>query len=192
MHHADHLRLPRRLSIVLFPFRASLYNNPRKIRRVSPPRLVPARSGAIPAGAPMWPMPVRATPCRTYRPHQMLRTFFSGQRQTRCSPALPRNSLTGKDTSMPPLPQEQTLPLPVTALLCALLTARAKNRGPGAGFFWRQMIAQYARELQKRAEARFFYARGQTLSRYVTRSSASFFLMRGPTWPATRSHHRFL
>lgn len=38
----------------------------------------------------------------------------------------------------------------------------------------------------------FFYARGQTLSRYVTRSSASFLLMRGPTWPATRSHHRFL
>ena len=72
------------------------------------------------------------------------------------------------------------------------LIARAKNRGPGAGYFGRQGIAQYARELQKRAEARFFYARGQTLSRYVTRSSASFFPMRGPTWPATRSHHRFL
>ena len=72
------------------------------------------------------------------------------------------------------------------------MIARAKNRGPEAGYFWRQQIAQYARELQKRAEARFFYAWGQTLSRYVTRSSASFFLMRGPTWPATRSHHRFL
>lgn len=74
----------------------------------------------------------------------------------------------------------------------AMLTARAKNRGPGVGYFGRQGITQYARELQKRAEARFFYARGQTLSRYATRSSASLFLMRGPTWPATRSHHRFL
>ena len=72
------------------------------------------------------------------------------------------------------------------------LSARAKNRGQEAGYFWRQQIAQYAKELQKRAEARFFYGRGQTLSRYVTRSSASFLLMRGPTWPATRSHHRFL
>lgn len=73
-----------------------------------------------------------------------------------------------------------------------IVTARAKNRGPGVGYFGRQGITQYARELQKRAEARFFYARGQTLSRYATRSSASLFLMRGPTWPATRSHHRFL
>lgn len=65
------------------------------------------------------------------------------------------------------------------------VTVRAKNRGPEAGYFWRQQIAQYARELQKRAEARFFLCPGADALQICHQIQRVFF---SHAWADVASH----